>query len=167
MRYCIHLKCSISKKKLSSFRLMLLTGVESGLFLRPAGTNPRPEISSLRETDFRPVPLGSPDPHRVPLTPHLLIPLSSSLSPPLAPHPLLSLWGQVGRRWPRSAVIFPLTGFNVKGNVREDRQALCVYYIYSHSHTLRRMWSSASTSPLPRSSTSSLFISSLLPLFTL
>ncbi|KAI4817199.1 hypothetical protein KUCAC02_009475 [Chaenocephalus aceratus] len=44
----------------------------------------------------------SPGPSDPPPPNHLFIPLSSSLSPPLAPHPLLSLRGQVGRRWPRA-----------------------------------------------------------------
>lgn len=137
--------------------------MESGFFLRPSGTDPSPKFLFLHETGFRPVPLGNSVPHRVPLTPppNLLIPLCSSLSPPLAPLPLLLLWGQVGRRWPRSAVIFPLTGFNVRGNVRGDGQTLCVcLYIFTHTHTLRWMWSSAPSSPLPGSSASSLFISS-------
>lgn len=53
---------------------------------------------------------------------HLHILLSSSLSPPPAPYPLLFLCGsQVCRQWHRSVVIFPMTGFNVKGNVSRDR----------------------------------------------
>lgn len=67
------------------------------------------EIPWMYETDFRSVLLGCPISLWVPVTPTF-----SSLYPPLAV-------GQVGSWWPGSAVIFPLTGFNVKANVSTDR----------------------------------------------
>lgn len=66
--------------------------------------------------------------------------------------------GPGGQTWPKSAVILPLTGFKVKGNVRGDSHTsptyvcVCVHFCTLAQPRQTRMCSSASTSPLPSGS---------------